>query len=175
MLPKSANVPGGDAEPVTFDEPDPDQVASEPEHVAQPEPEIEIPEPEVEPTVSVADFGPQPGAESSSMLVSFLIAYPKGAWYINGDLSSHKDIQSVLLPIITDAINNELSFESKKSLVEELQSEVLSLHKKLAIATEEELRVLAHEYGLGNTINEVPSGKERKWYIEWILKYGRRA
>jgi hypothetical protein len=27
--------------------------------------------------------------------------------------------------------------------------------------------------GLGSTLADVPEGRERKYYVEWILKYGR--
>lgn len=76
---------------------------------------------------------------------------------------------------IVSTISNHLSYESKRELITELRSEVHSLRRKLADANEEELRVLAHQYGLGNTLVDVPANKERKWYIEWILKYGRTA
>lgn len=80
-----------------------------------------------------------------------------------------------MLPIIKASIDHDLSFESKKNLLSELRTEALAIRKKLAAASNEELRVLAHQYGLGNTLDEVPANKERKWYIEWILKYGRTA
>jgi hypothetical protein len=51
---------------------------------------------------------------------------------------------------IVSTISNHLSYESKRNLITELRSEVHDLRRRLASANEEELRGLAHQYGLGN-------------------------
>lgn len=160
---------GAGEEGVTFDEPDPDAVDAP--VATEPEPKVPEPEPAPAPAPQPGAFTESPGTYPPVSLSNSTL----GAWYLNADVNSYKDFQSVVLPIIQSAIHNELSFESKKSLLDELQEQVFVIHKRLAAATDEELRRLAHEYGLGNTLADVPSGKDRKWYIDWILKYGRTA
>eukprot|EP01127_Copromyxa_protea_P003898 TRINITY_DN13664_c0_g1_i1.p1 TRINITY_DN13664_c0_g1~~TRINITY_DN13664_c0_g1_i1.p1 ORF type:complete len:292 (-),score=54.95 TRINITY_DN13664_c0_g1_i1:62-937(-) len=143
----------------TFEEPSPESL-QEPEPEPQPEPE-----PEPEPVVAPVKSTPVAVSQNAG----------SGVWYINGTADELSETQKAVLGEITSTINNHLSCESKRSLIDELRAEVHALRKKLANSSDAELRTLAHEYGLGNSVSEVPASKERNWYIDWILKYGRKA
>src|SRR5690606_38977499 len=98
-----------------------------------------------------------------------------GAWYISGHAGETSGEQEAVLAEITSTINDHLSWESKRSLIDELRAEVHSLRRKLACSSDAELRTLAHEYGLGSSLSEVPANTDRNWYIDWILEDGRNA
>jgi len=93
--------------------------------------------------------------------------------YIAGNSKATDGFQSTVYGIILSAIHDSLSVEAKKGLVSELRTEVRSLQTRIVTATDEELRVIAHEYGLGASLADVPTNKERKWYIDWIFQFGR--
>jgi hypothetical protein len=82
-------------------------------------------------------------------------------------------LQAEVLKEVTTAINTELSLESKIALLQSLEAHVRAVDSKIMWASDAELRVLCHETGLGNTLNDVPANKPRQWYVEWITKYGR--
>jgi len=74
---------------------------------------------------------------------------------------------------ILTCINGELSIESKEELSNSLKGHLLAVEDKILYSTDQELRAFCYETGLGTSLKDVPEGKERRWYVEWILKYGR--
>jgi len=115
---------------------------------------------------SAADFGVQTSSQTTGDDI--------GLQYIAGN-SVSDNTQSTIYGIIIGTIHESLSAESKKSLYLELRTEVRSLQSRLMSATDEELRVIAHEYGLGNSLADVPTDKGRKWYLDWIIQHGRKG
>jgi len=63
--------------------------------------------------------------------------------------------------------------ENKLALLHSLEAHTRSVQEKILYASDSELRQLCHDMGLGASLNDVPQGKERKWYVEWVMKYGR--
>jgi len=113
---------------------------------------------------SAADFGVQTSSQTTGDDLSLQ--------YIAGN-SVADNTQSTIYGIIIGTIHESLSAESKKNLYFELRTEVRALQTRLTSATDEELRAIAHEYGLGNSLADVPTDKGRKWYLDWIIQYGR--
>jgi len=142
----------------------------------EPQPDTEIPtprdEPQLEPqptTVEAAKPSPRPTTASSNNVHSDV----KGSWYLQGHHNQYIDLQPAIITEILHTIHHELSNESKLSLCGNIETHVNSIQEKLLYSSDSELRNLCFEMGLGKELSDVPENKERKWYVEWILKYGR--
>jgi len=90
---------------------------------------------------------------------------PTNAHSSDGD---YAEVQTEILKAITTVINAELSVESKRKLLKTLQHQISSFEDKLMHASEDQLVVLAKEFG----VEDVPK-KDRQATIETLLKYGR--
>jgi len=97
----------------------------------------------------------------------------QGSWYIQSKLQEYVDIQPEVTNEILECIHNELSIESKLALLAELAKQENIIQDKLLYASNDELRQICFETGLGSSLDDVPPNKDRKWYVEWIVKYGR--
>lgn len=77
-------------------------------------------------------------------------------------------------------------------LCADVNSHNRAIQEKLLYASDNELRQLCFDMGLGifffltffdfftprlnfvgSVIEDVPQGKDRKWYVDWIINYGR--
>jgi len=94
-------------------------------------------------------------------------------WYISNNRSDYVDVQDAVLATLVDSINVELSVETKRKLLRRLQNQITFIEEKIISSTDSQLRTLAHNMGLGETIEDIPNGKSRDWTVEFILKYGR--
>jgi len=94
-------------------------------------------------------------------------------WYLEGRTSEYVDIQSEVTAEILACIHNELSIESKIKLLGVQQTHAKAIQDKIVYSSDGELRQLCHEMGLGSSLSDVPQGKDRKWYVDYIKKYGR--
>jgi len=94
-------------------------------------------------------------------------------WYLEGKRSGvYAEIQNEILKTITSTIHSELSLESKIKLISNLQGHINAVQNKIMNSTDDELHTLAHQMGLGKKLSDLPS-KDREWYLEFLLKYGR--
>lgn len=48
-----------------------------------------------------------------------------------------------------------------------------ALEQKVLYASDSELRSLAHEMGLGASVNDIPANASRKYLVEFVMKFGR--
>jgi hypothetical protein len=96
-----------------------------------------------------------------------------GSWYLQGRHSEYVDIQPEVTTEILHCIHNELSHESKVSLIRSVEAHTKAIQEKVLYASDSDLRQLCFDMGLGGSLSDIPQGKERKYYVEWILKYGR--
>jgi len=96
-----------------------------------------------------------------------------GEWYLQGKLHEYVDMQAQVASEILECIHQEMSIVSKLQLLDTVAAHSSKIQEKLLYATDAELRQLCYEMGLGNSLSDIPVGKDRKWYIEWIIKYGR--
>jgi len=94
-------------------------------------------------------------------------------WYLHGKTTAHVDVQAEVQREIAAVIHAELSIENKAKLIDALQAQVNTIQQRIMSSSNEELRALAHSMGLGGSLSDVPATKDRKWYIEFVLKYGR--
>jgi len=160
-------------------EPPKKQPEPEPAHVAEPEPEPEpLPPPKVskpEPPKPTPVQAPAPApAHHEAKTNGSGAAGPEFDYYLKGKPSSdHAQVQNKILAQIVEVIDSELSLEAKLKLVQQVQAHITAVHQKVMGSSTDELRQLAHDMGLGNSLSDVPSNKERQWYVEFILKHGR--
>lgn len=94
------------------------------------------------------------------------------AAYLAGK-SEGEGLQGQVLAEILSCIHSELTVESKQELQDALTSHVRGVQEKILYSSDKELRALCHEMGLGASLANVPENKERKFYVDWILKHGR--
>jgi len=97
----------------------------------------------------------------------------KGSWYIQGNLNEYVNIQSEVTSEILMCVNTELSIESKIFLLRDIVKRNNEIEENLLYASDTELRKLCFDMGLGTNLEDVPKDKERRWYVDWIVKYGR--
>jgi len=186
------------AEPEPEPEPQPPPKAATKTDVKKPapppEPEPHVPEPEPEPEPAPAPkAAPAKVAETSVKTAPAPTAAahkdthhdtktngsgPAGSaefdYYLKGKPSTdHAQVQSKILAQIVEVVDSELSVEAKLKLVQQVQAHITAVHHKIMNSSNDELRQLAHDMGLGSTISEVPGNKERQWYVDFILKHGR--
>lgn len=144
----------------------------------EPEPPKVVPkvEPKVEPKVTPKPEPAKPSAHVTSNSASHTngsALAPENDWYLKGKPAhDHGEVQGKVLTQIVGVIDQELCLEAKLQLIQQLQNHISAVNHKVMTATNEELRVLAHEMGLGHSLTEVPQ-KDRQWYIDFILKHGR--
>jgi hypothetical protein len=140
------------------------------DHSTEPEPE-----PEPDPELLDESGAKTPRTETSSQADVVLqeAAPSKGSWYLEGKPNSYINIQEEVKTEILQVIHEQLSVENKIQLAQELNAVNTKIQEKLLFATDEELRVLCFEMGLGDSLESVTTGKDRKWYIDWIISYGR--
>jgi len=153
----------------------------EPEPVPEPEPEPEpTPPPKATPAQKPVEAKPAPAAahkethHDSKTNGSGPAAGSEFDYYLKGKPSTdHAQVQSKILAQIVEVIDSELSVEAKLKLVQQVQAHINAVHHKVMSASNDELKQLAHDMGLGSSMAEVPSNKERQWYVDFILKHGR--
>jgi len=157
-------------------EPTKKQPEPEPAH-AEPEPE---PEPQPPPKAVSKPDPPKPTAQAPAPVHHEAKTNGSGAagpefdYYLKGKSSTdHAQVQNKILAQIVEVIDSELSLEAKLKLVQQVQAHITAVHQKVMGSSTDELRQLAHDMGLGNSLSDVPSNKERQWYVEFILKHGR--
>jgi len=183
------NIP--DEEPhLSDDEPSAAAHEEEPEEPAkakEPEPEELEPEPQPPPKPVVQQkppAQPQPKPVEHKLEPKPVVTEPKPVtngtsthefdYYLKGKTpTDHSQIQGKIVTQIVDVIDSELSLDSKLKLVFQLQAHINAVHHKVLLSTNDELKHLAHDMGLGNALNDIPGTKDRQWYIDFILKHGR--
>jgi len=99
----------------------------------------------------------------------------KGSWYLQGKLHEYIDIQPEVKNEILHVIHNELCIESKMAILSKIVQHNTTIEEKILYASDNELRQLCFEMGLGDSVSNVPQGKERRWYVDWIMMYGRSS
>eukprot|EP01126_Amoeba_proteus_P001411 TRINITY_DN10402_c0_g1_i5.p1 TRINITY_DN10402_c0_g1~~TRINITY_DN10402_c0_g1_i5.p1 ORF type:complete len:293 (-),score=49.16 TRINITY_DN10402_c0_g1_i5:92-970(-) len=151
---------------------DQEELVLEPE-TEEPTDEVE-PEPEPEPVIT----SPQPAAPTSVATESVaqpvvFVREPKNGWYLRGQpVPESPHIEEEIVGEITQVIHEQLSIESKRELINELRDNLQLFYNQLGSASVEDLRKsMAHEGGLGDSLNDVPLNKERQWYLTWILQF----
>jgi len=92
---------------------------------------------------------------------------------VSGHSNEDVSVQDQVTSEILECINQELSIESKIRLIDEVSSHNNMIQERVLFASDADLRQLCFDMGLGATLNDVPQGNERKWYVDWILKFGR--
>jgi len=97
----------------------------------------------------------------------------KGLWYIRGNVNEYVNIQQEVTAEILQCIHRELSIESKLVLLGDVIRHNDVIEEKLLYASDNDLRKLCFEMGLGSSLDDVPQNKERRWYVEWIIKNGK--
>eukprot|EP01126_Amoeba_proteus_P066148 TRINITY_DN951_c0_g2_i4.p1 TRINITY_DN951_c0_g2~~TRINITY_DN951_c0_g2_i4.p1 ORF type:complete len:229 (+),score=55.36 TRINITY_DN951_c0_g2_i4:799-1485(+) len=83
------------------------------------------------------------------------------------------DSQTEILAEINSVIRSELSFGALMSLLRVLEAHVKAVDEKLVMSSEDELRGLCHQSGFSTSLANVPAGKPRSWYVDWIVTQGR--
>jgi len=156
--------------------------ASAPEPEPEPEPEP-APPPKATPAPKPVETKPAPAPAAhkevhhDSKTNGSGPAAGSGAefdYYLKGKPSTdHAQVQSKILAQIVEVIDSELAVEAKLKLVQQVQAHINAVHHKVMSASNDELKQLAHDMGLGSSISEVPANKERQWYVDFILKHGR--
>jgi len=163
----------------------------EKEHESEPVKEPEEPEIEPEPQPKHVEHKPEPKVESKTQpkpveqpkLVESKPAEIKSAtngssstefdYYLKGKIpSDHAQVQAEIVKQLVQVIDSELSLESKLRIVAHLQGHMQALSHKVMVSSNDELKHLAHDMGLGNSLSDIPT-KDRQWYIDFILKHGR--
>lgn len=114
-------------------------------------------------------------------------------WYLKSDTPSNPALLSAQQEIVKEVlstIHSELSPESKQQIFQSLHGLLLlfavnstlfsltlghlhALEQKVLYASDAELRSLAHEMGLGASVNDIPANASRKYLVEFVMKYGR--
>jgi len=176
-----------DSEPTETEQSNPyssysEEAASEPYFSTYTDPEVDHEQVSAEPEIEETKYVSEPES-SSNYEASDLKKYDIRAgettdqidseWYLEGKpATDYIAAEGEIFSIILSTINKELSIESKQKLVEILKNQISGIQQKAMKASNEELRALAHEMGLGKTLNDVPQ-KSREWNLEFILKFGR--
>jgi len=141
----------------------------------EPEPEPEPPKKreQVKPPVEVK-IEPAKVVEHAKPVTNGASGASDFDYYLKGKVPpDHAQAQGKIATQIVDVISTELTLESKIKIVQQLKAHIAAVNQKLIGLSNEELRHLAHEMGLGNTLNDVPANKDRQWYTDFILKHGR--
>jgi len=193
VMPDMSATAASEPEPEHDPEPEPEPAKPAPKVEAKPEPKPEPkpvakvePKPEPKPAAKVEPPKPEPKSEApkATPATAKQTAAPaakatNGAigndteWYLHGKLSDYVDVQPDVSKEILAVVHSELSVEYKTKLISSLEAQLDAFYQKLVTASVDDLRQLAHTSGLGHSVNDVPTGKPRQWYVDFIVKYGR--
>jgi len=156
------------------------------EHESEPEPpEPEIPEPVSAPAptpaaiptkVSAPAVKPTPTpaaapvATPAPVATSTPVPAQVSAPTSSLPTESGEEVQSQILKIVLDAVNSELSVQSKMKLVRILEHQIQEFNQKVMFANEDKLASLAKTF---NCSEELASAKGRENAVDILLKHAR--
>jgi len=153
--------------------PEPKPVAKV-EPKSEPKPAAKVEPPKPEPKSEAPKATPAPAKQTAPAAKATNGAIGNDTeWYLHGKLSDYVDVQPDVSKEILAVVHSELSVEYKTKLISSLEAQLDAFYQKLVTASVDDLRQLAHTSGLGHSVNDVPTGKPRQWYVDFIVKYGR--
>jgi len=161
----------GDGGMITGLEDDEEEEVPEPHHkVEEPDPEIEPPEPTHDvPPITMTSVDNTHVTPKVVPSVPVKMPSPRPSSDLHASAENFGEMQTEVLKVINEAINQELSIESKRKLVKILQQQLTSFEEKLMITTDDQLAAQLREI----SPEEAQKSHSRKATVEALNIYSR--